>query len=136
MSHHDSMHLVIRLPLGILYEGDIARLKASASAGSFGILPNHVDYLSDLLPSVLAVSDLDGNELYFGIDEGMLVKHSNQVNIITRRGIKGDSLARLHEQVTDSFMELTDTERVARSALSRLEADMVRRFSKLQRGAY
>ncbi len=136
MSEHDSMHLVIRLPLGVLYEGDITRLKATAGAGSFGMLPNHIDYLSDLVPSVLAVTDVQGDELYFGIDEGMLVKRSAQVSIVTRRGIKGDSLELLHKQVTDSFLELTDAERVARSALSRLEADMVRRFSKLQRGAY
>ena len=135
MSTHDSMHLVIQLPLGVLYEGDIKRLTATASAGSFGMLPNHVDYLSDLVPSVLAVIDSDEDELYFGIDEGMLVKRADQVSIITARGIKGDSLSHLHEQVTENFLELTDTERVARSALSRLEADMVRRFSKLQRGA-
>jgi len=131
----DSIHLVIQLPLGVLYEGDIRQLTATANAGSFGMLPNHVDYLSDLVPSVLAVIDSEGDELYFGIDEGMLVKRADQISIITPRGIKGDSLSQLHEQVTENFLELTDTERVARSALSRLEADMVRRFSKLQRGS-
>lgn len=136
MSPFKSMHLVIRLPLGILFEGDIARLKATAAQGSFGLLPNHIDYLSDLEPSVLAATDSEGHEHYFGIDEGMLVKKADQVEVITRRGIKGDSLSVLHEQVRDSFMELTDTERVARSALSRLEADMVRRFSTLKRRSY
>lgn len=136
MSHYQSMYLVIRLPLGILFEGDIARLKATAGHGCFGLLPNHIDYLSDLEPSVLVATDAQGHEHYFGIDEGMLVKKADQVEVITRRGIKGESLSLLHEQVRDSFMELTDSERVARSALSRLEADMVRRFSTLQRRAY
>lgn len=135
MSRFESMHLVIQLPLGILFEGQIARLKATARGGSFGLLPNHVDYLSDLEPSILIVIDCQGNELLFGIDEGLLVKQADKLRIITRRGIQGEDLSMLHAQVRDSFMELTDSERVARSALSRLEADMVRRFSKLHRGA-
>jgi len=135
MSHYQDMHLVIRLPLGKLFDDRIMRLNATASVGNFGILPNHIDHVTDLVPSVLVVTTPDESELYFGIDEGLLVKTANQISVITRRGIKGQDLSVLQEQVRDTFIQMTDSERVARSALSRLEADMVRRFSQLQRGA-
>ncbi len=134
MSQYLDMHLVIRLPLGKLFDDRIIRLNATASIGNFGILPNHIDHVTDLTPSVLVVITAENSELYFGIDEGLLVKTENQISVITRRGIQGHDLSVLQEQVRDSFMQMTDSERVARSALSRLEADMVRRFSQLQRG--
>ena len=135
MSHYLDMHLVIRLPLGKLFDERIIRLNATASVGNFGILPNHIDHVTDLAPSVLVVTTPEESELYFGIDEGLLVKTANQISVITRRGIQGDNLSVLQDQVRDTFIQMTDSERVARSALSRLEADMVRRFSQLQRGA-
>lgn len=134
MSHYQDMHLVIRLPLGNLFDDRIIRLNATASVGNFGILPNHIDHVTDLIPSVLVITTADKSELYFGIDEGLLVKTANQINVITRRGIQGHDLSALQSQVRDNFLQMSDAERVARSALSRLEADMVRRFSQLQRG--
>ena len=136
MSHNTDMHLVIRLPLGKLFDDQIIRLNATASIGNFGILPNHIDHVSDLLPSVLLVTTPDQSVLYFGIDEGLLVKTGKQISIITRRGIQGRDLSTLQKQVRDNFVQMTDSERIARSALSRLEADMVRRFSQLQQGTH
>jgi F-type H+-transporting ATPase subunit epsilon len=39
----------------------------------------------------------------------------------------------LHETVATGFLQMDEDERQARAALSRLEANMVRRFSELQR---
>ncbi|WP_415182488.1 ATPase [Phaeovulum sp.] len=133
MSMARDMQVSLRLPGRVLFAGPAARLSATAADGGFGILPNHVDFVTALVPSVLLVTEPDGQERVFGIDEGLLVKKGHRVDIAVRRAVEGDDLDSLRETVGRTFAEMEDDERVARAALSRLEADMVRRFSILRR---
>jgi F-type H+-transporting ATPase subunit epsilon len=87
------------------------------------------------VPSVLILTDGTGGELFFGIDEGLLVKTGHQVDIAIRRGVQGDSLDTLNDTIQKAFVEVDEEERVARSALSRLEANIVRRFGDLRKPA-
>ncbi|MEO6986579.1 MAG: hypothetical protein ABI155_14685 [Paralcaligenes sp.] len=127
------MDVSILLPSCVLYQGQASRLRAVGQAGGFGLLPNHADFVTALVPSVLVLVGEDDTERFFGIDEGLLVKRDRRVSVIVRRGVLGDELESLHQKVRDSFIEAEDNERVARGALSRLEADMVRRLGQLQR---
>lgn len=133
MSLADEMQVTLRLPTRTLFEGPATRLFAEAENGAFGMLPNHIDVVTALVPSVLILTLVDGRERIFGIDEGILVKKGHDVDIAIRRGVQGTDLASLRETVQESFVEMDEDERVARSALSRLEAGIVRRFADLQR---
>ncbi|WFM71945.1 F0F1 ATP synthase subunit epsilon [Halomonas sp. CKK8] len=133
MSLSAEMQVTLRLPTRTLFEGPATRLFAEAENGAFGMLPNHIDFVTALVPSVLILTLADGEERIFGIDEGILVKKGHDVDIAIRRGVQGSDLASLRETVQESFVEVDEEERVARSALSRLEAGIVRRFADLQR---
>lgn len=133
MNRAEYMAVTIRLPSRVLYQGQARRLRGEGRAGGFGLLPNHADFVTELLPSVLTLVMEDETERFFGIDEGLLVKRDREVSVIVRRGVAGEALATLHQQVHDSFIEVDDEERTARAALSRLEADMVRRLGQLNR---
>jgi F-type H+-transporting ATPase subunit epsilon len=133
MSVYGEMQVSLRLPARILFEGPALSVTGTAADGGFGILPNHVDFVTVLVPSVLLVAPPDGPERIFGIDEGLLVKKSDRVEIAVRRGVESQDLDTLRETVGGTFAGLEDEERVARAALSRLEADMVRRFASLRR---
>lgn len=135
MSVADSMQVTLRLPARTLFEGTARRLFAVAENGAFGMLPNHIDFVTALVPSVLILTGTDGTEQFFGIDEGVLVKHGHQVDIAIRRGVQGDDLDSLHDTIRAVFIETDEQERVARSALSRLEAGIVRRFGELRKPA-
>lgn len=127
------MKVALRLPDRTLFAGDALKLNAVAANGAFGILPNHVDFVTALVPSVLLVTDLDGVERVFGIDEGLLVKTGHEVGIAVWRGVESRDLASLRETVRSYFDVSEDSERVARTAMSRLEATMVRRFAEMRR---
>ena len=133
MSIAPNMDVTLRLPTRTLFEGQADRLGAVAPHGAFGILPNHVDFVTAIVPSVLTVRLTDGSEEIFGLDEGLLVKKGHKVVIVALRGVRGDDLGTLQDTVEASFIQMDEEERQARSALSRLEADMVRRFAELQR---
>ena len=133
MSMAQEMQVYLRLPSKVLFEGAALRLRGEAEDGGFGLLPNHVDFVTALVPSVLLITQSDGHERIFGIDEGLLVKKGHKVEVAVRRGVESDDLDKLRNTFSDSFAGLEDEERVARAALSRLEADMVRRFASLRK---
>jgi F-type H+-transporting ATPase subunit epsilon len=55
------------------------------------------------------------------------------VDVAIRRGVQGETLETLRETVESTFVQIDEDERVARTALSRLEANIVRRFADLRR---
>ena len=132
MNINTQMQVRIGLPGAPLFDGAAMRLNAVGETGAFGMLPNHIDFVAALVPSVLLLTELDGTERIFGIDEGLLVKTGSNVDIAVRRGVESADLESLHETVGAFYDTIEDEERVARSALSRLEADMVRRFAGLR----
>ena len=83
--------------------------------------------------AVLILTKRDGLEQFFGIDEGLLVKTGHQVDIAIRRGVQGEDLDSLNDTVQASFVEMDEEERTARTALSRLEGGIVRRFGDLRK---
>lgn len=135
MTMATQMQVTVRLPGEMLFDGLAKRLNAVAQNGAFGILPNHIDFVTGLVPSVLLVMQPDGVERIFGIDEGLLVKTGHTVDIAVRRGVESPDLDTLEHNIGAFFEAVKDEERVARSALSRLEADMVRRFAGLRKDA-
>jgi len=132
MNVADAMRVTLRLPARTLYQGRAGRLFAVGENGAFGMLPNHIDFVTALVPSVLILTGTEGEEQFFGIDEGVLVKTGHEVQIAVRRGVHGDDLESLDQTVQALFVEIDEEERIARSALSRLEAGIVRRFGKLR----
>ncbi|MBL1273398.1 MAG: F-type H+-transporting ATPase subunit epsilon [Marinobacter maritimus] len=133
MSLADDMRVTVRLPTRTLFEGKVLRLFATAENGAFGMLPNHTDFVTALVPSVLILTSADGEELFFGIDEGILMKKGHRVDIALRRGVRGQDLNSLNDTIQAAFIEVDEEERVARSALSRLEAGIVRHFGDLRK---
>jgi len=133
MSLAESMQVTLRLPTRTLFEGSAQRLFATAQNGAFGMLPNHTDFVTALVPSVLIVTSEDGKEVFFGVDEGVLMKTGHKVDIAIRRGVQGQDLDSLNETIQTAFIEVDEEERVARSALSPLEAGIVRRFGDLRK---
>jgi len=133
MSMAADMFVTLRLPTALLYEGRAMRIVAVAPNGAFGILPNHVDFVTAIVPSVLTLQLANGSEEIFGLDEGLLVKRGHKVVVIALRGVRGNDLGTLQSTVESSFLQMDEDERQARAALSRLEANMVRRFAELRR---
>ncbi|HUS53974.1 MAG TPA: F0F1 ATP synthase subunit epsilon [Thermohalobaculum sp.] len=126
------MTVNLRVPARTIHQGAVERLTAKAENGNFGVLPNHIDFVAALVPGVLTLVEPSGRERFFGVDEGVFVKQGSKIDICVRRAVEGEDLAKLTATVLKAFVELDDHERTARTALARLEANMVRRFAELR----
>lgn len=129
------LQVELRLPTRSLFSSTAVKVFATAHNGAFTLLVNHTDFVTALVPSVLIVTDEAGDEHFFAVDEGILVKKDHGVHIAIQRGLQGDSLAAINDLVTTHFFAVDEEEKMARSALSRLEANIVRRFGDLRKPA-
>lgn len=127
-----SMQLEVLLPTHVLLTQEVSKVVAEARNGSFGMLPHHIDFVAALTPGILVYETVGGEEAYLGMDEGILVKCGAQVRVSTRNAVAGDDLASLRQLVRERYLELDEREKMARSALARLEAGVVRRFIDLR----
>lgn len=126
------MRLKLSLPTEVLVNGEVNKVVAEAANGSFCLLPRHVDFVAALVPGIFYYTDSAGDEHFFAIDHGILVKCGEQVSVSTMNAIQGADLHNLEQAIEEHFVDLDEHERAARTALGRLEAGTVRRFMELR----
>ncbi|MFO7539382.1 MAG: F0F1 ATP synthase subunit epsilon [Chloroflexota bacterium] len=125
------MQLKVLLPTQVLLEEEVAKVTAEAENGSFSLLPRHIDFVAALVPGLFSFETEAGEETFLAIDEGTLVKCGREVLVSTRNAVRGRDLGQLQQVIEEQFSILDERERKTRSALARLEADLVRRFMEL-----
>ena len=127
------MQLRVVTPTGSVIDEAVSKVVAEGPNGAFGLLPRHVDFVSELKPGIVFYRSSDGQDRVVAINEGTLVKTGKLVLISTRDAITGDDLDALEDQVTNAFLKIDEHERTARTALARLEAGMIRHFLDLEK---
>ena len=125
------MKLKILLPARVLLEEEVEKVTAEAENGFFTILPRHVDFVSALVPSIFTYVTPGGSEQYLALDEGILVKQGDHLYVSAARAVQGESLEVLQETVESELKVLGESEKKSRAVMSRLEADTLRRFTRL-----
>jgi F-type H+-transporting ATPase subunit epsilon len=58
-------------PTGIVFEGDAAEVSAIGPLGEFGVLPEHINFITSLVPGVLEAQLPDGSKLHWVISGGL-----------------------------------------------------------------
>lgn len=125
------MRLKVLLPAEILLEADVTKIIAEAEDGSFCMKPRHVDFVAALVPGLLLYETSEGHEEFLAVDEGVLVKCGKEVFISVANAVRGPDLGSLRETVERQFGIIDDKEKSTRSAVAKLEANLVRKFIEL-----
>ncbi|MEA5514643.1 F0F1 ATP synthase subunit epsilon [Nodularia sp. UHCC 0506] len=120
------MKLKVLLPTQILLEETANKINAEAENGAFGILPNHIDFVTALVPGILSFDSQQGEEIFLAVDQGILVKCGAEVLVSTRNAIRGNNLETLQQTVEAQFKTLNEKEKMARSAAAKLEIGFIR----------
>lgn len=137
----NAMTLKLLLPTKILLEEPVTKVIAEAQNGSFCLLPRHIDFVAALVPGILTftkVGEEEGGqegekEQYVAVDIGTLIKHGHEVLVSVFNAVRGDDLNQLHELVKEHFIMLDEQQRITRSALTRLEAGVMRNIIQLEK---
>lgn len=125
------MTLKILLPERVVLDESVDKVVAESPQGSFGLLPRHVDFVAPLAPGILSYTR-DEKEVFVAVDEGTLVKCGAEVLVSVRDAVIGPDLDALEDTVRDRFDERREQEKAMHTALAKLEAEVVRRFTELR----
>jgi len=125
------MHMKLLVPRKTLIDEPVQKISAEAENGSFTLLPRHVDFVTALVPGILSFIDENGTERLLAIDKGVLVKQADSVLVSTANAFEGRELGSLNDIVAGLSDVSEEHDRIARGALARLEANIVRHFIEL-----
>lgn len=126
------MNLKVLLPFQVFAQKtDVSRIVAETRDGSFGLLPHRLDCVAALAPGILTYQTEADGEMFVAVDEGVLVKAGAEVLVSVRRAISGTDLGQLRGAVEREFLTLDEQEKSVRSAVSKMEGDLVRRMARL-----
>jgi F-type H+-transporting ATPase subunit epsilon len=126
------VRLLLSQQSGVLVDASVRKIIAESDRGSFCLLPRHADTATVLVPGLLAYTDEAGEEVIVAVDEGVLVKVGEQVRVACQRAVVAGDLGSAEATVRERFQTQSEREKRARSALLRLEADIMRRLGELR----
>ena len=126
------MQLTIYEPSDIVLEVAATKVVGEGPAGSFGILPRHIDFVTALVPSILAYETDTGEEEFLAVKGGILVKQKDHVRVVTLMAVKG-KLGELKQALKQMITVVDEQEKKARTAVAKLEANFIRRFMELEK---
>ena len=58
-------------PAGIVFEGDAQEVSAIGPLGEFGVLPEHINFITSLVPGVLEAKLPDGTAMHWVVSGGL-----------------------------------------------------------------
>ena len=122
------MQVRVLTPTEVIVDQGASKVVAESLDGSFCLLPRHLDYAAALVPGLLLIETMTGDEIFLAVDEGVLVKRGHEVTVSVRQAVRGEGLSRLKEAVRVRSRQMDERERRLRSSLARLEANFIRRF--------
>ncbi len=128
------MDLKILLPYRIFAEiKNVSSIVAETSEGSFGLLPQRLDCVAALIPSIFTYKTDSKTIHYIAIDEGILIKAGSEVMVSVRNAFGGSDLGKLHESVEKEFKKLDDSERDVRSTMAKIESGFLYSLEKFRK---
>lgn len=121
----ESMQLTVMTGGRIVLDVDVDKVAAEAENGAFVLLPRHIDMVAALAPGLLSATAGDREHL-FAVDRGTLVKCGRRVEVATYQAIEGTEVDSLQRELHQSILDLDEHEQRARSAVARIESDVIR----------
>ncbi|MGC9320016.1 MAG: F0F1 ATP synthase subunit epsilon [Armatimonadota bacterium] len=125
------MNLKVVTPSETVVNERVEKVTVRAEDGSRTFLPRHIDFVTALVPSVMSFVPAGGAEQFVAVDEGILTKAGDDMLISVAYAVYGPELGSLRRTVEEEFAERGEREKMARTALAKLEASIVRRFMEL-----
>lgn len=128
------MKLLVTAPNGVLVDATVRKVVVDAQIGSFCLLPRHADVATLVVPGLLSYLTDASEEVFVAVDHGVLVKAGDTVRVACQRAVVAGDLGDAEATVRERFRIQSERESRARSALMRLEADILRRLGELRGG--
>lgn len=128
------IHFKIITPEKIVFEDDIDSITAQGINGSFGILPNHVPFMSTLAIDTAKIMK-DGKEIVFSIIGGTFQFKDNEAVILTEVAECGVDIDVARAQLAKERAEARISSAETKNDIKRANAAAARAMARLKAAA-
>lgn len=124
-----TIHFKLITPEKIVFEDDVQAVYAKGTKGSFGILPNHIAFMSTLAVDTAKVVK-DGEEIIFSVIGGAFQFKNNEAIILTEAAENGKDIdtarAKLAKERAEAKLGSAQTQRDVKLANAAIAKAMAR----------
>ena len=124
-----TIHFKLVTPEKIVFEDDVEAVYAQGTKGSFGLLPNHIDFMTTLAIDTAKIVK-NGEEIIFSIMGGALQFKNNEAIILTEAAENGKDIdtarAKLAKERAEAKLGSAETQRDIKLANAALAKAMAR----------
>jgi len=78
----ETFSLELVTPTGIVYQGDVEEVTAWNPIGQFGVLAEHINFITSLVPGVVEIKLPDGVILYYVVSGGLAEVKDGKMTIL------------------------------------------------------
>ena len=126
-----TFHLTISTPDGMIFEGNVERLRVRMIDGDICLLDNHTDYVSAVGTGEAVLTLEDGQQRHAACIGGMLAMIKNEANLIATTFEWADQIdlaraERAKEKAEQRIKEAQDDKREIMLARAKLQRALVR----------
>ena len=126
-----TLKLEVVTPEGTVYSEDVELVTLPGVAGQFGVYPQHVRLITQIVPGEVIVQR-DGAERYLAVGEGMVEVTADRVSIVTDMAIPSERIdeAAVEEARARAAARLAD--KISDEEVASVNASLARSLAQLQ----
>jgi len=127
----DTLRLEIVTPDAIVYSEDVDMVTLTGVEGQLGILPQHVNLMTQLVPGEMIVRK-GGHDEFLAVGEGLVEVTGERVAILTDMAIAADKIDEAKVEEARQRAEARLREKISAEEIASVNASLARSLAQLQ----
>jgi F-type H+-transporting ATPase subunit epsilon len=132
---NSSFKLKIVTPLNI-FERVTKYIRLKDETGFFGIMKDHIDFLTILVPSLGYYTDINDREVFLAVNGGVLSVREGVTILTSREVFESEDAEKLSEIIESTILKSDKTELAFLEMLKGIERAFIEKSIKFERGKW
>jgi F-type H+-transporting ATPase subunit epsilon len=116
-----------------MFEREIKHIRLKDETGFFGVLKNHIGFLTVLVPSLCYYTDARDREMFLAVDGGILYVREGIAFLTSREVHESEEAEKLAETIEKTILERTGSEQAFRRVLEGIERSFMEKTIEFMR---
>ena len=104
-----------------IFEREIIHIRLKDETGFFGVMKNHIDFLTVLVPSLCYYRDVRDREMFLAVNGGILDVRGGTASLTSREVHESEDAEKLAEIIEKTILDRTGAEQAFRKMLEGIE---------------
>jgi F-type H+-transporting ATPase subunit epsilon len=116
-----------------MFEREIKHIRLKDETGFFGVMKNHIDFLTVLVPSLCYYRDVRDREMFLAVDGGILDVRGETAYLTSREVHESEDAEKLAEIIEKTILHRTGSEQAFSEILKGIERSFMEKTIEFMR---